>query len=245
MIKHRSMDRYSNSLSVESVEKFIITWQTEFKNERNEEEPSSSLDVEKVHVRLNSIRNRLEGIVNDSKVSYFNQVLTDSSDIECHPVNDKQQSVSVAYANFYVKEQIAARALKDSLILAPLSLSDGQISSQLKAGSSSTSTTGSTIETQIYSPDSGKEKDALLSGKEKAKKDHGNDVNRYTMISSNFVTETFFRVRYKLKLFYRRKAMNLIIVLLNTALLISNIKEEFSPPIVRLPSDALSSGSGP
>ena len=45
----------------------------------------------------------------------------------------------------------------------------------------STSTTGNTIETQIFSPDSGKEKESLLSGKEKAKKDHGNDVNRYTI----------------------------------------------------------------
>ena len=139
-----------------------------------------------------------------------------------------QPLVSDDNANFRIKEQIAARALKDSLILAPLSLSDGQISSQLKTGSSSTSTTESTIETQIYSPDSGKEKLSLLSGKEKSKKDNGNDVNRYTIFALNFVAESFFRVRYKLKLFYRRKAMNLIIVLLNTALLISNIKEEFS-----------------
>ena len=182
-------------------------------------------------MRLNSIRNRLEGIVNDSKVSNFYPVSTDSSNADCHQATDIQLPVTVDFTNFHFKEQIAARALKDSLILAPLSLSDGQISSQLKAGSSSTSTTGSTIETQIYSPDSGKEKDSLLSGKEKSKTDHGNDVNRYAMISSNFVTETFFRVRYKLKLFYRRKAMNLIIVLLNTALLISNIKEEFNHPI--------------
>ena len=132
-------------------------------------------------MRLNSIRNRLEGIVNDSKVSCFYQVLTDSSDADCHQVIDIQLPVTVDFTNFHFKEQIVARALKDSLILAPLSLSDGQISSQLKAGSSSTSTTGSTIETQIYSPDSGKEKDSLLSGKEKSKKDHGNDVNRYTI----------------------------------------------------------------
>ena len=127
-------------------------------------------------MRLNSIRNRLEGIVNDNKVSYFDQV------------NDMQPLVSDDNANFRIQEQIAARALKDSLILAPLSLSDGQISSQLKTGSSSTSTTESTIETQIYSPDSGKEKLSLLSGKEKSKKDHGNDVNRYTIFALNFVT---------------------------------------------------------
>lgn len=99
-----------------------------------------------------------------------------------------QPLVSDDNANFRIKEQIAARALKDSLILAPLSLSDGQISSQLKTGSSSTSTTESTIETQIYSPDSGKEKLSLLSGKEKSKKDNGNDVNRYTIFALNFVT---------------------------------------------------------
>ena len=79
---------------------------------------------------------------------------------------------------------MAAQALKDSLILAPLSLSNGQISSRIKAGSSSTSTTGSTIETQIYSPDSGKEKLDLLSGKPESKEGHGNDVNRrgYTFV---------------------------------------------------------------
>ena len=88
--------------------------------------------------------------------------------------------LNIKNATIFIKEQIAAKALKDSLILAPLSLSDAQISRQLKTESSSTSssTTGSTLETQIYSPDSGKEKLDLLSGKSESKKDDSNDVNR-------------------------------------------------------------------